>query len=675
MSSFQILISLDYNQELIDLIDILEISQNSCLLGSFSIKKEISLVVPDIFLEIELKFHPSELFSTSVYLLPLLTDSTFCIDLKKDEKTGQFLMPCKKSEAILSLVFERTESFSIALPLTEAKKTSACSTESFGIDFDFPEFKEKVKYLEVMMTGLNSKLKIQEIQEFSSSFDEKLLKITETEQINQNKQVKNIEPSYEMFRSRDLEIPEKENNEKMRLEMNELRSKNLELDTLLLQMSTENIELKKQHSKCMSYEKLVSELENEIKMLRESLHFQEQTNESLKASLAQLIQNFEENAKEFENFKISQESGVENILKEKDLEILSLISENSLLKVEISKVLCEVESLNSEIRVKNFQENPRQASLGESVQNISEVIFNRIKLDEQKQQIENLLEKLRVSERKVTELEDHNKNQEDIIKLVSVNTQVSGTLEKCENNQKYMEEFFKILEEIEKIKETGNEFERKFYKDFSTFFKKVLKLSDLNLNLHRLFAKYFSLMYDKDCQLYMLRHIARDAQMQRQLYVPVKSDPIDVCMAEYINNRKTPLQIPLIREDQGVYNFYTRTIKVKIENNRVIVRLGGGFQGIDEFVNNNTQAELDKLEERRKFGCAEAVKKLIESDFQILGLPAPIDHLTPVMSNETSFSSNPNNSMIADNISPKGSKRGSFFKEIPKAITKKKTMT
>jgi hypothetical protein len=171
----------------------------------------------------------------------------------------------------------------------------------------------------------------------------------------------------------------------------------------------------------------------------------------------------------------------------------------------------------------------------------------------------------------------------------------------------------------------------------------------------------------------MLRNIARDAALERKVYVPVKTDPIDICLSEYINNRKSPLQIPLLREDSGVYNFYTRTIKLKIENNKVIVRLGGGFEGIDEFLNSNTQTELDKLEERRKFFCPESVKKFIDFDFQILGLPSVIDFFTPVtpLPESSGQVSGP-----AQPSSPKSKKRPSIiFKESSaKVLMKKRTM-
>lgn len=51
-----------------------------------------------------------------------------------------------------------------------------------------------------------------------------------------------------------------------------------------------------------------------------------------------------------------------------------------------------------------------------------------------------------------------------------------------------------------------------------------------------------------------------------------------------------------MRQRQGVYKFGTKTVSVKVEgNNKILVRVGGGFIPIDQFLDQYTQIELDKL--------------------------------------------------------------------------------
>ena len=53
-----------------------------------------------------------------------------------------------------------------------------------------------------------------------------------------------------------------------------------------------------------------------------------------------------------------------------------------------------------------------------------------------------------------------------------------------------------------------------------------------------------------------------------------------------------------MRESEGVYEFGSRRILVKVERDKIQIKVGGGFLGIDEFLDQYTPAELEKLERR-----------------------------------------------------------------------------
>ena len=82
------------------------------------------------------------------------------------------------------------------------------------------------------------------------------------------------------------------------------------------------------------------------------------------------------------------------------------------------------------------------------------------------------------------------------------------------------------------------------------------------------------------------------------MYLPVKEDFIDKKLAEYINNYpdRSKMQIMFLREASGVYQFGTRKINVKVENATLKVRVGGGYISIDEFLDQYTAQEVEKLE-------------------------------------------------------------------------------
>lgn len=50
-----------------------------------------------------------------------------------------------------------------------------------------------------------------------------------------------------------------------------------------------------------------------------------------------------------------------------------------------------------------------------------------------------------------------------------------------------------------------------------------------------------------------------------------------------------------VRESQGVYTYGKRRVFMKVEKDKIIIRVGGGFLTIDEFIE-----KYSPVEERRK---------------------------------------------------------------------------
>ena len=79
-------------------------------------------------------------------------------------------------------------------------------------------------------------------------------------------------------------------------------------------------------------------------------------------------------------------------------------------------------------------------------------------------------------------------------------------------------------------------------------------------------------------------------------YVPAKDDLVDIALSEYLNSREAPVPIKFVRQGGGNYLFGTKKIYIKIETGRLLVRVGGGFTSIDEFLCIYTPVELDKVD-------------------------------------------------------------------------------
>ena len=69
-----------------------------------------------------------------------------------------------------------------------------------------------------------------------------------------------------------------------------------------------------------------------------------------------------------------------------------------------------------------------------------------------------------------------------------------------------------------------------------------------------------------------------------------------------------------MRESEGVYQFGTKRVAVKVEKDNIKIRVGGGYLSIDEFLDQYTPVELEKLERKdplKRFSEKVAIQKTI----------------------------------------------------------------
>jgi Growth-Arrest-Specific Protein 2 Domain len=70
----------------------------------------------------------------------------------------------------------------------------------------------------------------------------------------------------------------------------------------------------------------------------------------------------------------------------------------------------------------------------------------------------------------------------------------------------------------------------------------------------------------------------------------VAGDQVDELFADYINRLGCP--VPVKRLTNNQYIFGTKKIAAKIINGRLVIRVGGGYMGIEEFMMYYGQQEL-----------------------------------------------------------------------------------
>ncbi len=114
--------------------------------------------------------------------------------------------------------------------------------------------------------------------------------------------------------------------------------------------------------------------------------------------------------------------------------------------------------------------------------------------------------------------------------------------------------------------------------------------------------------------------MVKPAVANRCLYRPIKGDLVDELIAKYINQMQVPL--PVRRMGDGNYIFGTKKIFAKIMNGKLVIRVGGGFMSIEEFLNCYSEIETQKVNQMLEKGTFniddyvnfEDIKHLMESN-------------------------------------------------------------
>lgn len=130
--------------------------------------------------------------------------------------------------------------------------------------------------------------------------------------------------------------------------------------------------------------------------------------------------------------------------------------------------------------------------------------------------------------------------------------------------------------------------------------KKLLEYSKTILYYQSILSKIVSILKELKSENFALRERLFFAQNSLPLYIPVRGDPLDFAMAEFVNNLKRPLKIPFVRQDPGFYLFGSRNIRIRLVNNKPFIYAPEPVMVIDEFVNKFTREEIVKFEEQKK---------------------------------------------------------------------------
>ena len=465
------------------------------------------------------------------------------------------------------------------------------SCEQLGLEiFDAKEGKTKLsdldtEHIRTVMLGLNEKLKIigvyqsklRTLEQSSNKFlqkneelqylNAKAHSVYEKEKFGQTSKFEQI-----LKESQILSRKCKKKTQKLRSQENLIRD--LELKITALQ--SENKLLNDYKAKVSQLEDLVSFLKSEI---LESETLRINLINSYKLSL-QDFENSQQNVLKENSLLTSQITDLQNtvIHYEEKSNIQASIIEKQ--KSENLNLLSTIEyfqkqnlayiDIENKLKVWKVQNSSLKDQIQNSLTDFSQLVFNfnscKSALFDEK---ENLLVHAEELQQENMKLQNSLlKQTSDLTRLALERQELAMQLISLEQLFVCKEDPHSIIQDLSSVKFLFKAIEQNVYRELDFMSEYSLGQSEHNFSNIRVMNRLKIILIDKESELLILRNMVTDLQRKRALYIPIKDDPIDGAVADYVNTRTT--DVPFVREDHGIYLFGSKKVFVKLENGKII---------------------------------------------------------------------------------------------------------
>jgi myosin heavy subunit len=151
-----------------------------------------------------------------------------------------------------------------------------------------------------------------------------------------------------------------------------------------------------------------------------------------------------------------------------------------------------------------------------------------------------------------------------------------------------------LICDIQKLEKNHEETRGKILKDLEVGSKILLEESSKVYASAERLDHMIDAIDKKGEEIDGLKRSMSQVKEKNMVYVALRDDPVDVALADYLAVQEPPVPIKFNRQGGGNYLFGTKKIYIKFENGKLLVRVGGGFTGIDEFLKIYTPVELEK---------------------------------------------------------------------------------
>lgn len=128
----------------------------------------------------------------------------------------------------------------------------------------------------------------------------------------------------------------------------------------------------------------------------------------------------------------------------------------------------------------------------------------------------------------------------------------------------------------------------------------VLTMEEKVYKSNKIALELLKRLKDAEVDLDTLKQYTDSLKLKIPVYKPSKDDDIDQQLSDFINKHLKCEKLSTVfeRVSEGVYSFGTRKVKIFMENNKLRVRVGGGFLSLQEFLDQYLEIEFDKMTNR-----------------------------------------------------------------------------
>jgi len=190
-------------------------------------------------------------------------------------------------------------------------------------------------------------------------------------------------------------------------------------------------------------------------------------------------------------------------------------------------------------------------------------------------------------------LDKANKDPENNSELIE---KIDDNLDLINSNLTELENF---KNELELVNDAIEEFSDLIENRDNSDLKQIIKLLKKNRDIKESIQTLSSNVYSLDSQLDELIPV-RDAHIAstRKKYKAKKGDEIDELIGEFMKNSNTEVEIK--RTGEGKYMIGEKKISAKVVNGNLLIRIGGGFMTMEEYMRSFGEGQLKRSARKAK---------------------------------------------------------------------------